>query len=492
MADRIMKAIATTLGMWLATLCACALGLVLIGFTSRLGLVTSRNVFDTPMASWERWILLALVVTLTTCLAAAPFIRFLAIGWHCRYSEFTNRIRDGAVKSYLAQFWQRQLADTPAANIDPVAAEALFAKLYLSYDARRVFAAPVLLLLILTFMSAVLVVQTGIDACFDHACLAKPDSGAVVRTFPAVVGIFAPLGDIVLPLASAAAVAGAYMFVVSDAILRARRATMNASDVYWYSLRLLIAIPLGLAFTQLAAATVAGLVSFGLGAFPIDALTKFLRRFTNKSLGGAEEAQETDELVKLDGVTVPISVALAAEGIDSIDELVGADPVLLSLKSGVPFPSILRFASQAVVRIHLDDAAGKLTQIGLGNAYLINDLVEDLDHQRWLAPTPTVTPTPTPTPTPTSTPAATPVPTPTPTPTATPAATPVPTPTPTPISTPPKLPAEQRLDDAVLVLKAAAAVKKEASPDVPSRESVEAAFRTISKHGYTKFLLNVT
>jgi cell division septation protein DedD len=492
MADRIMKAIATTLGMWLATLCACALGLVLIGFTSRLGLVTSRNVFDTPMASWERWILLALVVTLTTCLAAAPFIRFLAIGWHCRYSEFTNRIRDGAVKSYLAQFWQRQLADTPAANIDPVAAEALFAKLYLSYDARRVFAAPVLLLLILTFMSAVLVVQTGIDACFDHACLAKPDSGAVVRTFPAVVGIFAPLGDIVLPLASAAAVAGAYMFVVSDAILRARRATMNASDVYWYSLRLLIAIPLGLAFTQLAAATVAGLVSFGLGAFPIDALTKFLRRFTNKSLGGAEEAQETDELVKLDGVTVPISVALAAEGIDSIDELVGADPVLLSLKSGIPFPSILRFASQAVVRIHLDDAAGKLTQIGLGNAYLINDLVEDLDHQRWLAPTPTVTPTPTPTPTPTSTPAATPVPTPTPTPTATPAATPVPTPTPTPISTPPKLPAEQRLDDAVLVLKAAAAVKKEASPDVPSRESVEAAFRTISKHGYTKFLLNVT
>jgi hypothetical protein len=477
MADRIMKALSTTLGMWLAALCACALGLVLIGLTSRLGLVTSRNVFATPMASWERWILLALVVTLATCLTAAPFIRFLAIGWHCRYSEFTNRIRDGAVRSYLAQFWQRQLADTPAANTDPIVAEALFAKLYLSYDARRVFAAPVLLLLILTFISAVLVVQTGLDACFDPACLATPDSAAVV-------GIFAPLGDIVLPLASAAAVAGAYMFVVSDAILRARRATMNASDVYWYSLRLLIAIPLGLAFTQLAATTVAGLVSFGLGAFPIDALTKFLRRFTNKSLGGAEEAQETDELVKLDGVTVPISVALAAEGIDSIDELVGADPVLLSLKSGIPFPSILRFASQAVVRIHLDDAAGKLTQIGLGNAYLINDLVEDLDHQRWLAPEPTPTPTVTPTPTPT--------PTATPTPTPTPATTPVPTPTPTPIPTRPKLPAEQRLDDAVLVLKAAAAVKKEANPDVPSRESVEAAFRTISKHGYTKFLLNVT
>ena len=473
MADRIMKALSTTLGMWLAALCACALGLVLIGLTSRLGLLTSRNFFATPMASWERWILLALVVTLATCLTAAPFIRFLAIGWHCRYSEFTNRIRDGAVKYYLAQFWHRELAETPAASTDPVAAEALFAKLYLTYDTRRVFAAPVLLLLLLAFISAVLVVQTGIDACFDHACLVKPD--VAVRIFPVVVGIFAPLGDVVLPLASAAAVAGAYMFVVSDAILRARRGTMNPSDVYWYSLRLLIAIPMGLAFTQLAAATVAGLVSFGLGAFPIDSITKLLRRFTNKSFGGAEDAQEADELVKLDGVTVPISVALVAEGIESIDELVGADPVLLSLKSGIPFPSILRFASQAVVRIHLDDGAGQLTLIGLGNAYLINDLVEDLEYQRWLAspqtPTPAATPTPTPTPTPT--------------------ATPTPTPTPTPTATPPLLPAEQRLEDAVAVLKAAA-VKKDAKATYPSTACVEAAFCNISRHGYTKFLLKVT
>jgi hypothetical protein len=287
MTDRIMKALSTTLGMWWATLCACALGIVLIGLTSRLGLATSRNFFNTPMASWERWILLALVVTLATCLAVAPFIRFLAIGWHCRFSEFTNRIRDGAVSSYLAQFWQRQLAETPAANTDTVVAEALFAKIYLSYDARRVFAAPVLLLLVLTFISAMLVVQTGIDACFDHACLAKPD--AAVRNFPPVAGIFAPLG--------------------------------------------------------------------------------------------------------------------------------------------------------------------------LGNAYLISDLVEDLEYQRWLASPPIPTPTPVATPTPTA--------------------------------TTPLLPAEQRLEDAVAVLKAAA-VKKDANATYPSRACVEAAFYNISRHGYTKFLQKVT
>jgi hypothetical protein len=133
--------------------------------------------------------------------------------------------------------------------------------------------------------------------------------------------------------------------------------------------------------------------------------------------------------------------------------------VLLSLKCGIPFPSILRFASQAVVRIHLDDGAGKLTQIGLGNAYLISDLVEDLEYQRWLASPPIPTPTP------------------------------VATPTPTP--TTPLLPAEQRLEDAVAVLKAAA-VKKDANATYPSRACVEAAFYNISRHGYTKFLQKVT
>ena len=106
---------------------------------------------------------------------------------------------------------------------------------------------------------------------------------------------------------------------------------------------------------------------------------KLLRRLTNKSFGSTEESQETDELVKLDGVTVPISAALVAEGINSIDELVGADPVLLALRTGIPFPSILRFGSQAVVWIHLDDRAGELVRIGLGNAYLITKLVEDLE-----------------------------------------------------------------------------------------------------------------
>src|SRR5689334_12015830 len=125
--DRMMKALSTTAGMWRAVLIACASGLLLIGVTSRSGVLASRAIWATPMVSWEHWILMALVVSGATCLTAAPCIRFLAAGWHCRLDEFRNRIRDGAVRSYLTQFWNRQLAERVAAGSDNREAERLFA-----------------------------------------------------------------------------------------------------------------------------------------------------------------------------------------------------------------------------------------------------------------------------------------------------------------------------------------------------------------------------
>lgn len=189
---------------------------------------------------------------------------------------------------------------------------------------------------------------------------------------------------------------------------------------------MVLAIPTGLAFTQLSARNVAAFVAFGLGAFPLDAILKQLRRFTNKSVGAEEEKQNPDQLVQLEGVTVAISTQLAAEGIDSIDELVGTDPILLSVRSGVPLASILRFASQAVVRIHFGERATELVPLALGNAYLITQLVEDLDRNLGGA--------------------------------------------------------ERRLQDAT------ARLRKDTNATVPSLDTVRAGFRAVAEHGYTKFL----
>lgn len=401
--------LARTWVLWICVVVANVVGIVVIA-------ATSRRPAQLTLVGVQHWLLMSAVVLSATALTAAPCIAFLLQGWRKRLDEFKNSIRQFAISAYLQQFWERRLDEQPVARTDVHEAEKLFDTIYVEHYGRRAFAVPVILLLATTFISAVLVVQTGIDTCVAHACVSKSQ--------PA--GRFAPLGDITLPGGSVAAIGGAYLFVVGDLVRRARWRTLTASDVSWYVLRQILAIPIGLAFIKVAAPNVAVLVAFGLGAFPLDTLLKQLLRLTNKAIGSTEEQQEPDQLLQLDGVTVAIATELAAEGIESIDELVGTDPVLLSIRSGVPFASVLRFASQAVVRIHFGSQASKLTAIALGNAYLITELVAALDR--------------------------------------------------------PDPGAQQRLSDVVTVLKA------DAAATIPSEETVKAGFKAVAAHGYTKFL----
>jgi hypothetical protein len=396
---------------WTCVIASTLIGLVVVA-------ACSRRFDQITLAGVQRWLLMSVVVMAATALVAAPCISFLVSGWRQRLDEFKNLIRKEAVDCYLKQFWQCRLDPTP--NATEQQKESLFVEIYNEHNGRWAFVAPIILLLGVTFVSAMLVVQTGIDACWGHACVGSRPPG----------GRFAPLGDITLPSGSAAAMGGAYLFVAWDLIRRARCRTLNVSDVAWYVLRLILAIPIGLAFAAVVKPDVTALVTFGLGAFPLDAILKQLRRLTNKSIGGGEEAQDNDQLVQLDGVTMAIATQLAAEGIDSIDELVGCDPVLLSVRSGVPFASVLRFASQAVVRIHFGPQASKLVPIALGNAYLISQFVLRLDNE---------------------------------------------------------LPgSQQRLADALSQLRT------DANAAVPSAQTVEAGFRAVAAHGYTKFLASIS
>jgi hypothetical protein len=429
--DRLVSRLGSAGPMWIGALLGAITGIALLALTTRWfsvygwwsGAGASAN--SITGAGVQHWVLLSLIVLLSTSLTAAPLIRFLALGWKERLTEFKGRLRDDAIYAYLAQFWKQRLDENPEAKSDTLAAERLLNTIYVGGYGRRGFITPLMCLLVVTFIAAVLVTQSGIDACIQYGCVSGTRSAAVT-------GHFAPMGDVTLPQATAAAIAGAYLFVVWDAILQTRRRATNISDIYWYVLRVLLAVPIGLGLSQAASPTLASLVSIGLGAFPIDALMKLLRRLTNKSIGNDESAQVGDQLVQLAGVTVPISATLAAEGVDSIDELIGMDPVLLSIRSGIPFPSVLRFASQAVVRLHLGEKAGQLESLGLANAYLVAEFVKELDDQRSQGVSPA--------------------------------------------------PAEQRLLDAVKRLK------DDKDPTVPSKESVEACFRQISLHGYTVFL----
>jgi len=142
---------------------------------------------------------------------------------------------------------------------------------------------------------------------------------------------------------------------------------------------MLLAIPIGIALTYPLEPAVKPFVAFGLGTLPMDQIIKLLRRLTSKQLNLSEAAQESDQLIKLEGVTVRISSMLIAEGVDSIEQIIAVDPVLLSIRTGLPFKFILQLGAQAIVRRHLGETATKLIPLGLADARSIAALVADLD-----------------------------------------------------------------------------------------------------------------
>ncbi|AMP40132.1 hypothetical protein LBM2029_21440 (plasmid) [Ralstonia solanacearum] len=70
---------------------------------------------------------------------------------------------------------------------------------------------------------------------------------------------------------------------------------------------------------------------FALGAFPVDALLKIIRRLGFPQFTDFEKKERPpDRLLSLNGVTLPIVSVFEAEGINSVEPVAAADPMLLA------------------------------------------------------------------------------------------------------------------------------------------------------------------
>lgn len=310
----------------------------------------------------------ALLTIISTSLISSPLIRFIHDGWHTRREEILNRLTGEALKKYLIQYWERLATMATAIEVvdgkktlnnDDVA-ERLFEKIYNEHYGKSAFWIPNTLLVIIVFIEAALI---GLGE-------------TKVINIPSM-----------LPLCLAA-LAGAYMFVVSDLVLMVRRRALNITDVYWYALRMLLAVPIAMSVNAISGSSTNSAsgfsfaVAFSVCFLPVDELTKLIRRYASKSFGSTETQQNTDVVISLEGVTVPITSMLQAEGVNSVDQLIGMDPVLLAIRTGLPFKFVLNLISQAVVRRHIGEAASGLVPLDLSTCEQINAFIDRLDKEK--------------------------------------------------------------------------------------------------------------
>lgn len=303
---------------------------------------------------------IALLTLISTSLVAAPLIRFLHGGWHTRYEEFRNKLTNYSLEKYLIQYWEKKALDERAITkvegkyqVDHEKANAVFDQIYSQHYGKNAFRMPNLLLISVVFIDAAIVGLAAAD-------IVKLPSMFDLQT-------------------SIAAISGAFMFVVSDLVLLVRRRSLNVTDVYWYVLRMMLAEPIAMTVGSGGGLTYA--MAFSICFLPVDVLVKQIRRVSTKSFGITEKEQDSDVILNLQGVTVATASILQAEGVNSIDELIGMDPVLLSIRTGMPFKFVLNLLSQAIVRRHLGASAENLSVLDLDSCEQISSFVERLDKE---------------------------------------------------------------------------------------------------------------
>jgi len=323
------------------------------------------------------WISEVIIVALVVI----PVMRFLFYQWGTRKQEFVNRLSGKPLVFYLSRFHGQSSAES-ASRFDSIYNRAVGRYLYIT---------PTILIVIIVTVQAGLVASTAIRYGYERYVgfyLEKQKEeqekglGQRIqlehRRIEDIDHVVFPFPDVVLSLETLAAISGAYLYVFGIVVQGYRARTLAPSDLLWCSFRMLIAVPLGLSLAQVANASIGAFISFALGAFPIEALNRILRRLVNKFLNQTED-ETSDQLVKLNGVTPEISAVLGGEGVTAVQQLASVDPIALAIRSGLPFDYLLNLVAQSQAWCFLGSPVADLASLGLGDSRAIAKLVDRLD-----------------------------------------------------------------------------------------------------------------
>lgn len=319
-------------------------------------------------------------------LVAAPIYRFYTFGWEDRREDFTNRLASKDLGFYFDRFWKDTLSTFNEKN-PPITTEDKFKRVYNIITGKHLYRAPAIILLIATFIFAGLVISTAVRAGYEqylqyYLDWQKKESlhieGLIHLSLDEINASVYPFSVVMLSLPVLTAIAGAYLYVIGIVIYGYRTRTLTSSDLWWSSFRLVIAAPLGLAMVELTNPVLAAFIGFALGAFPMDAINRILRRILTTKLTVSEE-HDVDNLVRLSGVTADASATLQGEGIRSPLQLACEDPVSLAIRSDFSFDYVLNLVCQAQVWAYIGETAGKLVPLGLGDARSIASLILHTD-----------------------------------------------------------------------------------------------------------------
>jgi hypothetical protein len=314
---------------------------------------------------------IVLFCIVTVFLVVYPILRFLQKQWSFRRDRLFGAMLGDAVVYYYKQFRREVILDgistSPVIHVTnpdlPAQTSQFsadtqnkyfkqFTRDFNRWYGKRYYIVPLVMLFVLTAASA----WWGAKVVENLAL------GAAQDTYRSLV---------------ASALAGAFVWVVSDELDRLRRRDFTSSDVYYYVFRILLAIPFAWALSRITLAgassgfgKVAAIpMAFFLGAFPTTSLFTMARRFVSQTLKlGDDQDTGSLELEKLQSVVKSNAERFQEEDINTITGLAYADPIDLTIRTNYDFNYVIDCVSQALMWIYFSENGKKLFPLSLRGA----------------------------------------------------------------------------------------------------------------------------
>ena len=181
------------------------------------------------------------------------------------------------------------------------------------------------------------------------------------------------------PLAVVTAIAGGYMFGTYDMLLRTSNRYLLPRHLYEAAFRIMVAVPMGYSLSQFANPSLAVPLSFSLGAFPTGTLFTMIRRIVpDKLSSNVAEELKSSALLKLPTVSQISAESLYDVGIGNISQLALEDPVILSIRTGLPFIYVTDCTCQALLQKYFGEYAVTAHKVGLQGSCECKNLFNDL------------------------------------------------------------------------------------------------------------------
>ena len=276
-----------------------------------------------------------------TILLLCPLVYFLTVGWARKYDEIDSSLPDHAKCTYLKYYRGYTGAEDKALGE--------FQHVYKRWYGRQRFYVPVLL------VSAMALIENY------HLALSLQQWVEEKQITPV-----------------SAAIAGGYAFVTSDFIARVQRGSLSRADILRGALRLAVAIPVGLSFGQLNS-SLAAFIAFGVGIFPLEALTTIIRRVLDDKLKLQSDANSVpDRVVLLSGIDRSIADRLQDADITTVPQLAWCDPIQLTMRTNLSFEFVSDIVGQSLAWVYLRDKLSVLQAFGLRGGYEIRVLMLEL------------------------------------------------------------------------------------------------------------------